>query len=134
MGVASTCCGFGAVGAADPNPVPDSPACSTLPVPPGLPVPPTTPLENPAEATVPCTSRPPGTPLATPEPKSTPFTELWRAAPDPGAPTPGVPEKDPTDATFAGRVAFGLGVTPTGSPNPPVFGVGGAVLFATRVG
>src|SRR5271170_4724674 len=106
MGVDSTCWTFGAAGVACPNPVPENPACWTLPVPPGLPVPPTTPFENPADATVPWTSLPPGTPFATPDPKATPFTDPWRAAPAPGCPIPGVPLNEPTAATVAGFVAL----------------------------
>ena len=41
---------------------------------------------------------------------------------------------DPTAAIVAVRVAFGFGFTPCGSPNPPTFGVGADMLFATVVG
>src|ERR1700733_14488564 len=96
-------------------------------------MPPTTPLENPADATVPRVSLPPGTPFATPEPNATPWTEPLRAAPAP-SPMPGVPANEPTAAMVAGRLALGLGRTPSGSPKPPVLGVGATVLLATSVG
>src|SRR6202044_3843397 len=100
---------------------------------PGCPVPPSTPLLNPADATVAFRSLPPGTPFATPDPKSVPRTTPWRAAPAPLA-TPGAALNEPTAAIVAVRVALGFGFTPSGSPNPPILGVGAELLFATVVG
>src|SRR5579883_2465286 len=57
----------------------------------------------------------------------------WRAAPAPCA-GPGALPKAPTAAMVAGRLAFGFGVTPAGSPNPPVFTLGAELLLATGVG
>src|SRR5258708_5669631 len=125
------CCGGGAAPVA--TAVPNPPAFTT-PVPPGLPVPPTIPFENPADATVP-RSCPPGTPFATPEPKFVPPTAPLRAAPAPTSVVPGAPPKVPSiGASNLPSRALGFAFAPIGSPNPPTWGDGVLLLFATTVG